>query len=35
VYRELDLKRDQVREAIKTTHDAKVLYESDLASDYL
>jgi len=34
-YRVLDLTRDQVREAIKTTHDAKALYESDLASDYL
>ncbi|MEV8358921.1 DEAD/DEAH box helicase family protein [Microbacterium sp. NPDC076895] len=34
-YRVLDLKRDQVREAIRTTHDAKALYESDLASDYL
>ena len=34
-YRVLDLKRDQVRDAIKTTHDAKALYESDLASDYL
>lgn len=35
VYRVLDLKRDQVRAAIKSQHDAKALYESDLASDYL
>lgn len=34
-YRVLDLKRDQVREAIRTKHDAKALYESDIASDYL
>ena len=34
VYRVLDLKRDQVRQAIRTQHDAKALYESDLASDY-
>ncbi|EED6225525.1 hypothetical protein XM82_004585, partial [Salmonella enterica subsp. enterica serovar Haifa] len=34
-YRVLDLKRNQVREAIKTAHDARALYESDLASDYL
>lgn len=33
-YRVLDLKRDQVREAIRAQHDAKALYESDLASDY-
>ncbi len=33
-YRVLDLKRDQVREAIRTQHDARALYESDLASDY-
>lgn len=34
VYRVLDLKRDQVREAIHSVHDAKALYESDLASYY-
>lgn len=33
-YRVLDLKRDQVREAIRAQHDAKALYESDLANDY-
>lgn len=33
-YRVLDLKRDQVRQAIREHHDAKTLYESDLASDY-
>lgn len=35
VYRVLDVTRDQVRDAIRTSHDAKALYESDLASDYL
>lgn len=34
VYRVLDLKRDQVRAAIRQVEDAKSLYESDLASDY-
>lgn len=33
-YRVLDLKRDHVREAIRSVEDAKSLYESDLASDY-
>ncbi|MFR0637259.1 DEAD/DEAH box helicase [Arthrobacter sp. LS16] len=33
-YRVLDLKRDQVRNAIRRVEDAKSLYESDLASDY-
>lgn len=34
VYRVLDLKRDQVRDAIRNVEYAKALYESDLASDY-
>lgn len=33
-YRVLDLGRDQVRNAVRTQHDAKSLYESDLAQDY-
>ncbi|GAA4477699.1 hypothetical protein GCM10023190_17860 [Enteractinococcus fodinae] len=34
VYRVLDLKKDQVRKAIREYQDAKALYTSDLATDY-
>lgn len=33
--RVLDLTRDRVREAVRTANDAKALYESDLAYDYV
>jgi type III restriction enzyme len=34
IYRVLDLKRDQVRQAIRDNEHAKSLYASDLATDY-